>query len=203
MTELIIQTGKHQGKKIDLAGQDCLIGRHESCKIRIASGEVSKQHCRLKHKAGGVHVKDLGSRNGTFVNDKILDKEVSLKAGDLLRVGPMVFLVSEGKTAARATAEVSQSPAPSKIENGPTSKPPSPEEDLIAAWLSEEDIEKSGNDSTIVMPSPVRTPDEKPDAEQTSLSTHSTGGATSQKTVKERAAEIIRRYHRMKQEEKG
>ncbi len=81
MTELIIQTGKHQGKKIDLAGNDCIIGRHESCKIRIASGDVSKHHCRLKHKPGGLHAKDLGSRNGTFVNDVLLTKKCNSSRG--------------------------------------------------------------------------------------------------------------------------
>lgn len=197
MTELVIQTGKHQGKKINLAGLDCFIGRHESCKIRIASGDVSKQHCRLKHKKGGVHAKDMGSRNGTFVNDKILDKEVLLQPGDLLRIGPMIFLVSEAKTASEPPAEASESPASPKTAKGQPQEAKPADDDLIAAWLSEGENENSGNDSTIIFPSPVQQkPEETADEDQTSLSTQSTGSGNSQKSVKERAAEIIRRFHK-------
>ena len=196
MAELIIQTGKHQGKKIDLAGLDCIIGRHEDCKIRIATGDVSKQHCQLKHKEDGLYVRDLGSRNGTFVNDVPLTGEGRLNSGDLLRVGPMVFLVSQTKSApspAPAAAEVAASKAK-------PAKPESADDDLIAAWLSEGgDIEKSGNDTTIVIPSaktkaadPKASPAEKPAA----------GPENPLKSVGVRAREIIEKHHRMKNQKK-
>jgi predicted component of type VI protein secretion system len=192
MTELIIQTGKHQGKKIDLAGLDCIIGRHEGCKIRIASNDVSKQHCRLRHQEEGIYVKDLGSRNGTFVNDAPLAEETLLKPGDLLRVGPMTFLVSQTKSA----------PAPAAINSAAKSNPAkedSADDDLIAAWLSEGgDIEKSGNDTTVVIPSPgAKTAEQKP----------APGGKppssadTALKSVRDRAQDIIRRWQ--KQHGKG
>lgn len=193
MAELIIQTGKHQGKKIELAGQDCLIGRHESCKIRIASGEVSKQHCRLKHKEGGLHAKDLGSRNGTFVNDKILDKEVLLKPGDLLRVGPMTFLVSEGKSLPNAEPDVPESSPAAKTKQSLRPEPKTADDDLIASWLSEGDLEKSGEDSTIVMPSSGDYSQPENKTEQTPIPS---GEGTIQESIKQRAEEIIRRHHR-------
>lgn len=197
MTELIIQTGKHQGKKIDLAGKDCIIGRHESCKIRVASGDVSKQHCRLKHKEGVVHAKDLGSRNGTFVNDRALDKEVRLQPGDLLRVGPMTFLVSEEKTAPEPSAEVSGADTPEKTgESGEAST----DDDLIAAWLSEGgDIEQSGQDTTVVVPSPGQNPAEEPSANESNPDepkmSRSSGDPT-QNSVRNRAKDIIRRWQK-------
>lgn len=196
MAELIIQTGKHQGKKIDLAGLDCIIGRHEDCKIRIASGDVSKQHCQLKHKEDGLYARDLGSRNGTFVNDSPLSGESRLNPGDLLRVGPMVFLVSQTKSA--------PSPAPAgagvAAAKAKPAKKESADDDLIAAWLSEGgDIEKSGNDTTIVIPSAkTKTADAKTSPAETSA----LGPENPLKSVSVRAREIIEKHHRMKNEKK-
>ncbi len=194
MTELIIQTGKHQGKRIDLAGKDCLIGRHESCKIRIASEDVSKQHCRLKHIDGQIHLKDLGSRNGTFVNEVRIAEDVVLKAGDTLRVGPMAFMISEGKTAAAsARAASAETSAPAGAASG--SEHPA-DDDLIAAWLSEGgDAEKSGQDTTVVIPSAGQTPSQQqkppePPVEDKHM-----------QSIRDEARAIISRWH--KQHGKG
>jgi predicted component of type VI protein secretion system len=189
MTELIIQTGKHQGKAIDLAGTDCIIGRHEGCKIRIASDDVSKQHCRLKHKADGLYLKDLGSRNGTFLNDQQIAEEVKVKPGDLLRVGPMTFLIAQGK-AAPAKAQAGSSAA--KGAGGSSA-----DDDMIAAWLSEGgDLEASGHDTTEVLPPPISA------AAQPAASGKESAADTALKSVRERSQEIIRRWHK-KTEGKG
>lgn len=69
-----------------------LIGRHTGCDLRIRSGEVSRQHCEIVIEEGVGVVRDLDSRNGTYVNGvKVVEKR--LEAGDLLAVGPLVFLV--------------------------------------------------------------------------------------------------------------
>jgi pSer/pThr/pTyr-binding forkhead associated (FHA) protein len=190
MTELIIQTGKHQGKTIDLAGTDCIIGRHEGCKIRIASEDVSKQHCRLKHKPDGLYLKDLGSRNGTFLNDQQITEEVKIKPGDLLRIGPMTFLVAQGK-AAPAKAQAGSSAAKAAGRS-------STDDDMIAAWLSEGgDLEKSGHDTTEVIP-----PQPKPAAQPAASDGKEAAADTALKSVRERSQEIIRRWHK-KTEGKG
>ncbi len=190
MTELIIQTGKHQGKAIDLAGTDCIIGRHEGCKIRIASEEVSKQHCRLKHKEDGVYAKDLGSRNGTFLNDQPLMDEVKLNVGDLLRVGPMTFLIAQGKVAPAKTATAA-SPGTAKASGGSLT-----DDDMIAAWLSEGgDLEKPGHDTTEIVPSSGIKPANQPVA---SDEKDAPVADSSLRSVRERSQEIIRQWHKVK-----
>ncbi len=193
MTELIIQTGKHQGKRIDLAGKDCLIGRHESCKIRIASGDVSKQHCRLKHIEGKVHAKDLGSRNGTFVNEEQITGETLLKPGDTLRVGPMTFLISEGKASPAASEHVATPSAKQPAAEAAPDKPA--DDDLIAAWLSEGgDMEKSGQDTTVVVPSTGQTADDdESDVELAAEEKH-------MQSIRDEARAIISLYHKQQQE---
>lgn len=191
MTELIIQTGKHQGKKIDLAGMDCIIGRHEDCKIRIASDDVSKQHCRLKHKTDGLHAKDLGSRNGTFLNDELLTEEVLLKSGDMLRVGPMTFLVSQSKPAPLPASGVAVAKAAKKSKPAAAD---SADDDLIAAWLSEGgDIEKSGHDTTVVMPS---TGSSGADQKTPPGVKPASSPESPLKSVRDRAQDIIRRWQK-------
>jgi pSer/pThr/pTyr-binding forkhead associated (FHA) protein len=53
---------------------ECLIGRGPDCAIRVpndpANGNVSRRHCALEVDPPHVRVRDLGSRNGTFVNGR-------------------------------------------------------------------------------------------------------------------------------------
>lgn len=190
MTELVIQTGKHQGKTIDLAGLDCIIGRHDNCKIRIASEDVSKQHCRLKHKPDGLYLKDLGSRNGTFLNDERITDEVKVKPGDLLRIGPMTFLIAPGK------------PVPAKAASAKKGASGSADDDMIAAWLSEGgDLEKSEHDTTEVIPPKAAKAQAPPVASdgQDNKAKEAPPGDSSLKSVREQSQDIIRRWHKLKE----
>ncbi len=69
-----------------------VLGRRQDCHLRIPTRDVSRQHCELLKKPGGLHAKDLGSSNGTFVNGKRI-AEAQLKPGDRLRVGPVTFAI--------------------------------------------------------------------------------------------------------------
>lgn len=81
---------------LTLPDGEVLVGRDESCRIRLGSSDVSRKHCRLTASAEGVVAEDLGSRNGTYVNDLRIDGPVTLQPGDILRVGPLVFEVPGG-----------------------------------------------------------------------------------------------------------
>jgi pSer/pThr/pTyr-binding forkhead associated (FHA) protein len=73
--------------------KEAILGREKGCKIRIPSSAISRQHCRLGVKNDMVVVEDLGSSNGTFVNEQPISGMCYLKPGDVLRVGPFRFLV--------------------------------------------------------------------------------------------------------------
>ena len=105
MAELIIQSGKLAGKKLVLPPEKSLVvGRGEECQVRLPSSLVSRQHCRISAGAGGIVVEDLGSQNGTLVNEVAITGRVVLKPGDTLRIGAMIFAVPAPK-AARAFGE--------------------------------------------------------------------------------------------------
>lgn len=75
--------------------EQTLIGRHTGCQMRIRSGEVSRKHCEVRFEETTPMIKDLGSSNGTYVNGvKVIEKR--LEAGDLIAIGPVVFLVQLG-----------------------------------------------------------------------------------------------------------
>ena len=83
---------KEDGERKDFAlhNQITVVGRKEDCDIRIPLKEVSRQHAEIKITRHGVHVRDLGSSNGTYVNNERV-KERDLVPGDRLVIGPVVF----------------------------------------------------------------------------------------------------------------
>ena len=68
------------------------IGRRQDCDLCIPLSVVSRRHCEIYSEFGRFMVRDLKSRNGTFVNGDSID-EAQIKAGDTLRVGPIHFIV--------------------------------------------------------------------------------------------------------------
>lgn len=74
-----------------------VIGRKNSCDLRIPLSSVSRQHCILKVEGSKLMLRDAGSSNGTFHNN-IRVSEAVLAAGDEVVVGPVVFtVVIDGK----------------------------------------------------------------------------------------------------------
>ena len=82
------------GKRKDfpVSGPIAVLGRGENCDLQIPLENVSRRHCELTLTSDQLEVRDLGSSNGTFVNNKRVN-ELALKAGDRLVVGPVVFTI--------------------------------------------------------------------------------------------------------------
>lgn len=70
------------------------IGRDESCRLHLSDPCVSARHARIERKPTGWSIRDLGSRNGTFVNGGRIIEAV-LSPNDKIRVGESVFTFSE------------------------------------------------------------------------------------------------------------
>ncbi len=79
-------------REFPLSGSSVVIGRLDECGIRIPLPEVSRRHVSISLTANRVVVKDLGSANGTYVNNKRVTED-ALRPGDHLVVGPVVFTV--------------------------------------------------------------------------------------------------------------
>lgn len=89
---LVRVTAEGETQRVVLSKDRTVIGRQEGCQLRIPIAGVSRTHCEIRVSDGSITVKDLGSSNGTFVNqEKITEQPVA--AGDLLSVGGQVFLI--------------------------------------------------------------------------------------------------------------
>lgn len=71
-----------------------IIGRSDDASVKVPSTVVSRKHCEIARSGNQLVVRDLGSANGTFVNDELIDEPTLLFEDDLLRVGPVVMRVA-------------------------------------------------------------------------------------------------------------
>jgi pSer/pThr/pTyr-binding forkhead associated (FHA) protein len=179
MLELIVQSGKHQGKHLQLPSEgEVVIGRDESCQIRLASSDVSRHHCVLKMTPDGVLARDLDSRNGTYLNETLMEEETLLKPGDILRIGPIVL----------------------QVPGAPATPMHNASDDEIATWLSTNENLAVGDSSettsgdTTIIPRPAALDNFPPPTPQPAPSREA---PRQFRNVAEEAADIIRRHWEM------
>ena len=93
---LVIIYGSNMGRIFELEPGERLVGRDEDCHIMLTEREVSRRHCTISVGSSGVTVRDLGSTNGTYINDKRVE-EKKVRNGDRLRIGgTMLKYLSRG-----------------------------------------------------------------------------------------------------------
>jgi len=83
--------GPNLGKRFVLDREETTIGRGEGCEIVLELDNVSRRHCSILTRRDGVLLKDLGSTNGTYLNNKEVRGETALRTGDLIKVGSSIF----------------------------------------------------------------------------------------------------------------
>ena len=88
--QFVVIEGPRKGEHFAI-GDEMTIGRAAGCHITIDDTFVSQLHARVFHRDGAVMVEDLGSTNGTAVNDRRITTAVALAKGDRVRVGDTVL----------------------------------------------------------------------------------------------------------------
>jgi len=111
-------SGATFGKTFALAGT-MVIGRQHDSDIPVPAEEISRHHARLQVTPEGVLVEDMGSANGTFINDKRVQSGV-LKPGEELRLDTVRFmLVAPGMDAKQQSgAARAETPKPAVQAQG-------------------------------------------------------------------------------------
>ena len=69
------------------------IGRAGDCELQLTSCFVSRHHAEAWVEAGALHLRDLGSRNGTVVDGATIGDEIELSGGEVISFGPESFVV--------------------------------------------------------------------------------------------------------------
>lgn len=90
---LVIIYGPNLGRRIPLVAPETVIGRDPTCNLVVPLDNVSRRHCVLHARDGGIFVRDLESTNGTWVNETEVARadEMPLRSGDLLKVGGCIL----------------------------------------------------------------------------------------------------------------
>lgn len=90
---LRITEGEYRGETIELAGE-LTFGRSPACDVSLEQDNyASSVHARLFVRNGDAIVEDLGSTNGTFVNDDPINGPVIVDRGDRVQIGSTVLEV--------------------------------------------------------------------------------------------------------------
>lgn len=84
---------KHSGSTITLTSKKTLVGRGPTCDLVIPHLSISRCHAELSLAGALLTVRDLKSRNGTYVDEHRIESS-EVRAGQLLRFGSITFLIA-------------------------------------------------------------------------------------------------------------
>ena len=101
MPRLLVIQGADEGKQFELADDVVSVGRDATNQIRLHDTEVSRRHAEFRPTPEGYNLVDIGSANGTFVNNTKIDV-VPLQAGDHVAFGQTLLVYSTGRPEAQA-----------------------------------------------------------------------------------------------------
>jgi adenylate cyclase len=73
-----------------------IVGRHEKCDLRLVDSLISRNHCLIFREGKRYVVKDLASRNGTWLNGRKVKNRGTIKKGDAIQVGPFRIIFEPG-----------------------------------------------------------------------------------------------------------
>ncbi len=92
---LRVLEGQEVGREYQINKVPVTMGRDALCDLSITDGRMSRQHAMIFYYSPDFYLKDLGSTNGSFVNEKRIKQEV-IKNGDHVKVGSttMEFIVT-------------------------------------------------------------------------------------------------------------
>jgi len=128
------------------AGKAVTIGRSPAADVVIQDEKASRLHCGIRYESGRYFIRDLKSKNGTYVNEERVES-AELEAGDRFRVGSVVFRLesdpgpgpdtalheveeqmADGKGYGTILREIVDAVDPETRATRPSSPPPDPED---------------------------------------------------------------------------
>jgi serine phosphatase RsbU (regulator of sigma subunit) len=92
MAFLEVLEGTHPGRRYPLRGDRVILGRHPDCDVVLEVAAVSRQHAVIIRSGSSFYIEDMGSRNGTFVNSKIVSGRELLRQNDRLKICDLDFV---------------------------------------------------------------------------------------------------------------
>ncbi len=144
-------TGELTGQEISI-DRDMLVGRHQTADIVLQQSEISRKHAAFLLKEQALWLQDLGSSNGTYVNDVQIVAETLLKQGDIVQFASLKFSVFEP---AKALEDVVESVEAATLGAAVVEAPISQPSEAVAT--SETAQAEVGADAPVVEPEQLKT----------------------------------------------
>ncbi len=120
MTKIYIMSGPAEGEFFDMEGDTVHIGRSPQNHIQIKDKYVSRRHLQITQKKGRYIIKDLNSKNGTFVNGEAIDPGVDVVVAAGLPIVIGMSLICLGKECSESVLEFLGSFEGEKADEGET-----------------------------------------------------------------------------------
>ena len=100
-----VKNGPHKGNEHEVKADTLVIGRDENPDgIQILDQGISRRHAEIFRIGEMFFIRDLGSRNGTFVNEEKISEEL-LRVGDEIKIGSTILLFEDRRAKKKATSE--------------------------------------------------------------------------------------------------
>lgn len=157
--KLVVVGGEAQSQEVKLK-LPAVIGRGKEATLKVPLALVSRRHCEIRERDGRLYIRDLGSLNGTYVNNYKITAEQPLLPGELVTVGSVTFR-AEYPLHPQATAPpaAKRDPRSKRVDAGTASKPAvvftplsSPGRELSARATPQFDSTVAGTMSVSVSP---------------------------------------------------
>jgi pSer/pThr/pTyr-binding forkhead associated (FHA) protein len=135
VVKLRVAQGAQAGREVIIPVAEFLIGRGEECHLRPRSDAISRRHCVIAVSDKQVELRDLGSKNGSYVNGQRVEGTCVLQSGDQVSIGPLNFeMIIEVALGGQ------KRPAPRDVNEVAARTAAGSNEDLdIARWLEDDD----------------------------------------------------------------
>jgi FHA domain len=121
MVELLVESGPRRGERLQVI-QELILGRTGD--VAFDDAEASRRHVAVRPTAGGVEIEDLGSTNGTYVNDGRIAGRTVASVGDVVRFAGTSFRIVDAVEATAAHVRAPEVPA-AAAPGVPAAAPPS------------------------------------------------------------------------------
>ncbi len=111
MAILRVKVGPHKGKVFEIRDENLVMGRDVTDGVQIMDQGVSRRHAEIFRIGEMFFIRDLESRNGTFVNEKTISEEL-LRVGDQVRIGNTVLVFEDKQAHLRDSSRILADDAP-------------------------------------------------------------------------------------------